>query len=364
MKTIEQKGFSLIELMIAMVIGLFLLGGIVSVFSSSRKSFDLTQDISVVQQSARYSIDEISRSIRLAGFQGCAFEGVAESNVQAKVSPTNNLFLTAIQGAEVSGTNWVPARPAELNGLNPEPMMGSDVLMVQFGSPLTSSLTTAMVNQSDTLILADNSAGIKSGDLAIISDCSTSDIFRVSNVSASTSGINSVVTHTASDNVSGNLSKVYTPGILATANTTTVMKYNFTTYYVANTGRTNTDGDAIYSLYSYDIEAINNDTPATEIIEGIENMQVLYGIRESNGVVRYVPADHVSYTPERVHSIQLALLIASAEASAENQDSKSYDLLGTVIGPGAAGGSTPAHPEDHRIRMAFSSTVKIRNRRQ
>lgn len=363
MTMIKQKGFSLIELMIAMVIGLVLLGGIISVFSSSRKSFDLTQDISVVQQGARYSIDEISRNIRIAGFQGCAINGVAESEVQAQVSPTDNLFSTFIQGAEVTNSEWTPARHPMLNNLSPEPIVGSDVLMVQYGSPNTSSLALPMANLSSPLTLADNNAGLSAGDLVIISDCLTSDLFRIS--TAVSSGAAMTITHTATQNTSGNLRKIYSPGTSAAINTTTLMKFNFTTYYVGDTGRTNTDGDAIYSLYSYDIAAIDaaNGKP-TELIEGVENMQLLYGVRSStNNTIRYVSSDSSNYDQTLIESVQLGLLIASAEASTDNADDKTYDLLGTTIPPGTPGGSTPAHAEDHRIRMAFSSTIKVRNRR-
>lgn len=363
MTTIKQKGFSLIELMIAMVIGLVLLGGIVSVFSSSRKSFDLTQDISVVQQGARYSIDEISRNIRIAGFQGCAMNGVAESQVRAQVSPTNNLFATFIQGAEVTNSKWIPSRHPMLADLSPEPIVGSDVLMLQYGSPNTSGLAVAMATPGSPLSLANNNAALAAGDLAIISDCLTSDLFRIS--TATSSGGAMTITHTATQNTDGNLSKSYAPGSSAAINTTTLMKFNFTTYYVGDTGRTNTHGDAIYSLYSYDIAAI--DDPAgkpTELIEGVENMQLLYGIRSAtNSTVRYVSSDSASYDQTLIESVQLGLLIASAEASTDNPDEKTYDLLGTEIPPGNPGGSTPTHAEDHRIRMAFSSTIKVRNRR-
>lgn len=359
----KEKGFSLIELMIAMVIGLLLLGGIVSVFSSSRKSFDLTQDISVVQQGARYSIDEISRNIRIAGFQGCAVGGVADSVITATVTPTNNTFSTLIQGAEVTSSNWIPARHPMLNSLNPEPIIGSDVLMLQYGSPNTSNLSTAMTNAGDILRLTNNNAGLSSGDLAIISDCLTSELFRVS--SASSSDALTTLTHTAADNTIGNLEKAYAPGTSSITDTTNVMRFNFTTYYVGNSGRTNTDGDAIFSLYSYDINAINDPNGApTELIEGVENMQLLYGVRNSNGTISYLSSDQSNFDPTLVESVQLGLLIASAQASTENTDDTTYNLLGTEIPPGAGGGNTPTHAEDNRIRMAFSTTIKIRNRRQ
>ncbi|MDB4453375.1 PilW family protein [Pseudomonadales bacterium] len=65
---LKQKGFSLIELLIAMGLGLFMLAGIIQVTVGSRQSFDVIRAQSIIQESGRFSMSFISRSSRAAGY--------------------------------------------------------------------------------------------------------------------------------------------------------------------------------------------------------------------------------------------------------------------------------------------------------
>ena len=359
----KQKGFSLIELMIAMVIGLVLMSGIVSVFASSRKSFDMTQEISSVQESARFAMDALNEDIRLAGFQGCAMSSGISGNsaeIQALNAPTSDYYFTATRGAEISGTTWSPAAPAELANLDPAPVSDSDVLMLQYASPVTSQLAAAMTSPSDEIELINNATGLESGDLAIISNCAAADLFRVSGVSGDISGGASIkILHAPGANSSDSLSAQYDPA----TDMTRVMKFNYITYYVGDTGRLNSAGDPIYSLYAYDIDALHDNQDPTEIIEGVENMQVLFGIRANNNTVRYINADHADFDASLVQSIQVGLLMYSIENASDQDDENTYRVLNTDIGPAGSSTGGPTHAKDRRIRMTFNSTVKVRNRR-
>ena len=359
----KQNGFSLIELMIAMVIGLVLMSGIVSVFASSRKSFDMTQEISSVQESARFAMDALNEDIRLAGFQGCAMSSGISGNaavIQALNAPVSNYYFTATRGAEISGTTWSPPAPAELANLDPAPVSDSDVLMLQYASPVTSQLATAMSSPSDEIELVNNATGLETGDLAIISNCAAADLFRVSGISGDISGGSSIkVMHAPGANSSDSLSAQYDPA----TDLTRVMKFNYITYYVGDTGRINTAGESIYSLYAYDIDALHENQDPTEIIEGVENMQVLFGIRMNNNTVRYIDADHADFDASLVQSIQVGLLMYSIENAADQDDENTYRVLNTDIAPAGSSASGPTHAKDKRIRMTFNSTVKVRNRR-
>ena len=358
-----QKGFSLIELMIAMVIGLVLMSGIVSVFASSRKSFDMTQEISSVQESARFAMDALNEDIRLAGFQGCAMSSGISGNaaeISAQNAPTDDYYFTATRGAEISGTTWAPAAPAELANLDPAPVSDSDVLMLQYASPVTSQLAAPMTNPGDVIQLVNNATGLKTGDLAIISNCAAADLFRVSGISGDPNvGQNIQIMHAAGANKTDSFSAPYDPN----TELTRVMKFNYITYYVGDTGRFNSAGESIYSLYAYDIDALHDNQDPTEIIEGVENMQVLFGIRTNNNTVRYIDADHADFDASLVQSIQVGLLMYSIENASDQDDENTYKVLNTDIGPAGSSSSGPTHAKDKRIRMTFNSTVKVRNRR-
>tara|TARA_Y100001934_G_C12371255_1_gene786448 strand:+ start:1549 stop:2307 length:759 start_codon:yes stop_codon:yes gene_type:complete len=64
-----QLGFSLVELMIAMVLGLLLLAGVVNVQISSKETFQTSDDLSRVQENGRFALDILASDIRMAGYR-------------------------------------------------------------------------------------------------------------------------------------------------------------------------------------------------------------------------------------------------------------------------------------------------------
>ncbi|GGD04973.1 prepilin-type N-terminal cleavage/methylation domain-containing protein [Halopseudomonas salina] len=67
----SSKGFGLIEIMIALVLGLVLVLGITQIFASSRQTA-LVQDASAtLQEDARYVLTRMTQELRMAGMFGC-----------------------------------------------------------------------------------------------------------------------------------------------------------------------------------------------------------------------------------------------------------------------------------------------------
>ena len=106
-------GLSLVELMVAMVIGLIIMFAVVQVFMASQAASRLSEGAARVQENARFALDFIERDVRMAGHMGCV-------NDQAHVvknmgDPVNHLvaargggspldFGVSIQGYEAPGT--------------------------------------------------------------------------------------------------------------------------------------------------------------------------------------------------------------------------------------------------------------------
>ena len=67
----QQKGLSLVELMVAVTLGLVLMGGVIQLFLSSRVVFSTQQSLSRVQENGRFAIEFITRDLRQAGYAGC-----------------------------------------------------------------------------------------------------------------------------------------------------------------------------------------------------------------------------------------------------------------------------------------------------
>lgn len=63
-----NKGFTLVELMISMMLGLFMLAAVMQMFLSSNKSYLLAEGLSRTQESGRSGLHFLTQSIRMAGF--------------------------------------------------------------------------------------------------------------------------------------------------------------------------------------------------------------------------------------------------------------------------------------------------------
>lgn len=63
-----QRGFSLVELMVALSIGIFLLAGALTVFQQTRTQYRAIEAVSRLQESARYAMSVLENDLRLAGY--------------------------------------------------------------------------------------------------------------------------------------------------------------------------------------------------------------------------------------------------------------------------------------------------------
>lgn len=67
----HQSGFSLIELMVAIVIGSLLIIGVTELFSSSFRSGLSSSELARMQENGRIALEVIGADARRAGFRGC-----------------------------------------------------------------------------------------------------------------------------------------------------------------------------------------------------------------------------------------------------------------------------------------------------
>lgn len=68
---IPQKGFTLIEIMIALVLGAFLIGGVLQIFVNTRETYRMQDALSRLQENGRFAMDFIGRDLRMAGYSFC-----------------------------------------------------------------------------------------------------------------------------------------------------------------------------------------------------------------------------------------------------------------------------------------------------
>jgi type IV pilus assembly protein PilW len=289
----------------------------------------MTEEMSRLQENARFAMDQLTFDLRMSGYQGCADPATATANIVV----TGAVYTNSMTGgANNSGTN------------------SSDTLTLQFANGNGVALLSDMANRSsDVIARLDQTANIAVDDLVAIADCESVDVFKVTSKTDNTTATpqSSTFAHGTSTNDSANLTKAYTTDAR-------LISFSDISYAIANTG-TNLRGKPIFSLQKN----------GTTIAEGVENLQVQFGERQgatSTANVRYFAANAVSNW-NRVVSVRIGMLLATREAARDAIDTTTYSVLGVNMAPGVATAAATYDATDRRVRRVFTSTIKIRNRR-
>ncbi len=344
----NQRGMTLVEVMVGMVISLILLNGVIQIFISTKQTHRFNEEVSRIQESGRIAMEILTRDMRMAGFQGCADLSSIPANIIAVNPPTTAFNSEALHGWEISVAGIAtPATPV-IPALGANVVPNSDVFAIKNASDQGIQLTGNMNSVDANIQVLSNTANFQASDVLFISDCQTVDVFRAT-TAANSAGIQTIV-HSAPQNTANFLSKPY-------GTDARVYAFVSNTYFVGNTTRTNNRGNPIFALYRRDINGA-----ISEIVEGVENIQILYGERADNGNMRYVAANNGTLDPTKIISVRFALLMHSVNAVNNTDDTTTYNVAGTNIGP-VGGGTTVTHNADRRLRRVFVSTVKLRNRR-
>lgn len=347
----SHSGFTLIEILVALAIGALLLSGIVQVFTSLKQTDRVAMALSRVQEAGRTAMDTLAYDLRMTGYKGCSDPTITENvNIIALNAPTNDFISDSLRGFDVTATNW--SSGTELSDIDGtaagDARLNSDVVSIMRASELSSELNEHDNNNSNVKVLG-NPLELSKDDIAILSDCDSMDIFAITNVTGS--GITTFAHGVGTTNASNKLSKAYTD------DNARLLAFVSNTYFVSDTGRKNVAGDTIHALYKRDVNGV-----VSEVVEGVENLQITYGEEFINGNRRFVAAGTAGLNMAQVTSIKFSVLVSSNDRVLESNDSTVYQMAGTNIGP-ASGSTSIKYENDRRLRKVFSMTVNLRNRR-
>lgn len=355
----KQSGFTIVEIMVALVLSLILTGGVIQVFVANKQTYRLEEGLSRSQENARYAMGYMQREIRMAGYFGCN-QTTGLYNILANVEKTYNVDVnTPIKGHEATtATTWSPALPAGLtSGTTAGDVVrpGTDFVVLRRIADNGISLDKEMPDSSATIFVVENlpNPPIATDDVVIISDCSKSTLFYITNYTNSSGGIQ----HNKGNAAVGNKQKeLQAPGVPGYGTDASIFAPQTRTFFVGS----DNDGDPVLRMKL-------NNAASTIIAEGVENIQLLYGVDTDDDTIanRYYGADSIndsggaSPTWDEVVSTRLGLLIQSPNPALDANDSGTYNVLDESI---AATGGTINHGADRRLRYVASSTIKIRNR--
>ncbi|RDH45522.1 PilW family protein [Zooshikella ganghwensis] len=109
----KQSGLSLIELMIALVLGLLLLAGVLQVFLGSSQTYRLTGDLARAQENGRFALDMLARDIRMAGYRNPDRGELIDFFIVGSDCPNTEACTVNVSGTTESDTIAVQLDPEE-----------------------------------------------------------------------------------------------------------------------------------------------------------------------------------------------------------------------------------------------------------
>jgi type IV pilus assembly protein PilW len=361
-----QIGVTLIELLVALGLGILLVAGVGQIFITSRQTQRLEQSLSQVQDTGRYALDIIGSDIRQAGHYGCltpAYEDQRKKTdddesplkIIAKDSDLDEdtLLSQAITAYSRSTTGtFSPSLPTDLTStaIN-NARNGSDIIRVFYALPETLTLTADHVKTAPTANLTFNVTGAscpQQNSLMMIANCGSAHMFQITNEPNCSSGT-TTVEHTTAGNDTNEINAEYK------ASESFTMRFVDVVYFVADTGRTGADGQPVFALY----RRVNNET-AEELLEGVEYLKAELGQLLDSGNIRYIAPGSTGLKDLEIVSARVGVLAKNSESVMGAVDTNSYELPGGTI----SNNSTIAHSGGRVLRKAFISTFKIRNRNE
>ena len=113
--TRKQLGLTLIEMMVALAIGSFLVIGSVQIYTQSRAAFVINESIARVQETAQFAMDTIEADLRMASNWGRTSRGLAIEN-RSVGGVANPKPLDNVPGD--CGEDWVLDLAMPVDGAN------------------------------------------------------------------------------------------------------------------------------------------------------------------------------------------------------------------------------------------------------
>jgi type IV pilus assembly protein PilW len=335
----QSSGFSLVELLIAVLLGLVVIAGIIQLFVGNSQASAVLSGQARLQENARYALEYISRGARQAGNFGCAPrpQNVVKGLVGEWAQMPEYDITRAVDGHEgrVGGT-WSPPL-ARLPGgsagnVNHDPRGAIDTSLVvdetdvlvfrniqQPGTRLTQSLSP----DGDPVVRAPGGdPGFSVGDIVMVADCEQSAVFRVTSMTVGTS--DATLFRAGGTGLFDNASHVNSPAGLVPLTLSRLGRpygpeavigaVQATYFFVAPSLHEGNDGANPLALW----QKVGGAAPV-ELIQGVEDLQVLYGVDTTladglSNPNQYVAFDRVPANVQQIVSVRTTVRVNSVDA--------------------------------------------------
>lgn len=179
----RQAGFSLIELMIALILGLIVAAAAGGVFISNKRVYNAAETLGRIQENGRVAFELMSRDIREAGGNPC---GSALEPVNI-LEGTNDTFWDRF-GEGITG--YAPGTALPLTGVGTgvgQRVAGTDA--VELHSALNGGVQVVEHDGPSANLQVTSIDGFVEGDILLVCNISQSFIFQVTGFSAAGGGL-------------------------------------------------------------------------------------------------------------------------------------------------------------------------------
>lgn len=363
---VKQSGFTLVELLISIALGLILTAAVIQTYLSTKRTSNINYGLARTQENARFSLQFLKEEIRNAGYSNCIgkirnklngdpVEFLSQVNSITGWNANNTKITDSFElsGAiETDASMWAGLTAGLPAFLDDQVIAGADVISIIRYEPVD-----VIINSSDSGAASITTAanhGIDDGSIMLVGDCWQSELFQHFDSAADPSVLTADQTNST---LPGNRALSSTNTWLRDYTSQDRLSRFVNTYYFIGAGASGTPSLFRYqtSLPTTSITQANVATNSQELVEGVESMQVLYG-EDTTGDLnpnRYVSADDVNDWPDIV-SVRVGLLLRSPSNASDFDQAPEYVLLDDI---------TLEHPsEDLILRYSVNSTVKLRNK--
>lgn len=361
-----QHGFSMVELLIAVTIGLVVLSGVLNVVLGSRANKTQQDEITFIQDNARFVVELLSNEIRMAGYMGCASSGTAQMANSIDDGHFGFLSMHGLEGFD--GDTSLGSFPAPMQTLA---TVGNDALIIRRGDADEFSVESHNA-ASATIALYEQHNFIPGTPLMIAdANCRYVGLFQVSGPNESSLPAQKIVHNTGS--VTSNCTKIIRGSFVCNPSCGPVscsgfgtatgsygpgsklMRFISRAYFIG-------ESNVMSGMPALKRQSLLMETALTtrseEIAQGVENMQLLYGV-DSNAdgdVNQYRTAAQMDVDNngvidandwDKVKSVRMSLVFRSQNPVLPSDQTQV--LNGVTY-------------KDRYLRQAVNSTVVVRNK--
>ncbi|MDY6929820.1 MAG: PilW family protein [Pseudomonadota bacterium] len=344
-----QRGYTIIEVMIALTLSLILTAGLTQIFVANSRTFNVTEASARTQETGRLALSVVAREIRNADYWGCqGSEGVLQGNIENMLNPDPNfdtdLLLRGLDAEDGTGPDGSDL--LSLGGL-----AGNSAIRVTFQP----STTAANLRVNDTSSFSDN-------DIIIVTNCRRGHMFQITNVQST----NSVVVHNTGnvEEGPGNATKNIDPSYNDDPDGASVYQPRQQRFYLrdnATTGRRELVVDGV-SILGGNAGAVGTISAPIALLEDIRNFQLQLG-RDTTGNGR---VDTWSDPGDPLHAdqalaIRMSILVRSPDDGVTD-GGQSYCYPGWLDCAADSSLLTTSGTNDTFLYRVYTSTATLRNR--